>query len=58
MSEVSDNRYDRGDHGHDTNPETAHTKPAIVDSHYYFDMLIRYARIATIIVTTNVTTVA
>jgi hypothetical protein len=36
MSEVSDNGYHRGNHRHDTNPETAHTKPAIFDSHFYF----------------------
>jgi hypothetical protein len=35
MSEVSDNRYHRGNHGHDTDPETAHTKHAIFDSHFY-----------------------
>ena len=36
MSEVSDNGYHCGNHGHDTNPETAHTKPAVFDSHFYF----------------------
>ena len=36
MSEVSDKWYHRGNHGHDTNPETAHTKPAVFDSHFYF----------------------
>jgi hypothetical protein len=36
MSEVSDNGYHRSNHGHDTNPETAHAKPAIFDSHFYF----------------------
>ena len=35
MSEVSDNGYHCGNHGHDTNPETAHTKPAVFDSHFY-----------------------
>ena len=36
MGEVSDNGYHRGNHGHDANPETADTKPAIFDSHFYF----------------------
>jgi hypothetical protein len=35
MSEVSDNGYHRSNHGHDANPETAHAKPAIFDSHFY-----------------------
>jgi hypothetical protein len=35
MSEVNDYGYHRGNHGHDTNPETAYTKPAIFDSHFY-----------------------
>ncbi len=41
MSEVSDNRYHCGNHGYHTNPETAHTKPAIFDSHFYFMTLPR-----------------
>jgi hypothetical protein len=36
MCEKDDNRYDRGNHGYDANPETAHAKPAIFDSHLYF----------------------
>ena len=36
MSKVSDNGYHCGNHGYDTNPETAHTKPAVFDSHFYF----------------------
>jgi hypothetical protein len=28
--------YDRGNHGHDANPETAYATPAIFDSHSYF----------------------
>ena len=36
MGEVCDNGYDRSNHGHDTNPETAHAKPAVFDSHFYF----------------------
>jgi hypothetical protein len=35
MSKENNDRYHRGNHGHDTNPETAHTKPAIFDSHFY-----------------------
>jgi hypothetical protein len=36
MDEENNNGDDRSNHGHDTNPETAHTKPAICDSHFYF----------------------
>ena len=36
MGEVSDYGYHRGNHGHDTNPETARTKPAVFDGHFYF----------------------
>jgi hypothetical protein len=36
MSEVNDNGYHSGNHGHDTDPETAHTKPAVFDGHFYF----------------------
>jgi len=35
MSEVRDNGCHCGNHGNNTNPETAHAKPAIFDSHFY-----------------------
>jgi len=36
MCEEDNNRYDRGNHGNDTNPETAHTKHATSDNYFYF----------------------
>ena len=36
MSEVDDNWYNSGNHGHHANPETAHAKLSAFDSDFYF----------------------